>query len=273
MAKVKYPIFIKDISGGVGHNAVFVNGQFCNYIRKKGKYTDPKTEDQVAIRDVFSHLTNIAKLVNIPVLKPYTYPRPKGMSAYNRMVHINKPLIDGKVWDFAKLKFFEGSLLPPIVGDPVFWGASEPGWNVGVTFDDNMGSNSKDVTIVFVVIDNISGAVLFTTDRNTFDYISINVGHGPGDGKPVDVNNLHGYLAVIKPPKAGTTEQGAVSNSVYISFKKTRELSSAKDPRAIDQDEIIKSTIFLGRTKPIKPPNAEQNQPDAEPETPDSSSQ
>jgi len=60
------------------------------YVKTYTKPHDPKTPKQMTVRDIFGHVCSIAKVIYHPVLKPYTFPKPQGMTAYNKMIHINR---------------------------------------------------------------------------------------------------------------------------------------------------------------------------------------
>jgi hypothetical protein len=83
------------------------------YVKTFTPPSNPNTEGQAAVRTIFQHTTHIAASIYEPVLKPYTFPKPRKMTAYNRMVQINKPLFHELTWDQTKLKIFEGPLFNP----------------------------------------------------------------------------------------------------------------------------------------------------------------
>jgi hypothetical protein len=65
------------------------------------------------VRTIFQHTAHITTAIYEPVLKPYTFPKPKRMTAYNRMVQINKDMFHDLAWNQTKLKIFEGPLFNP----------------------------------------------------------------------------------------------------------------------------------------------------------------
>jgi hypothetical protein len=69
--------FIKgSIKGKVGQ---FVGSSWKgkDYIKTYTPPSNPRTEGQVGIRNIFQHVGHIAKAIYEPVLKPYTFPKPQ----------------------------------------------------------------------------------------------------------------------------------------------------------------------------------------------------
>ncbi|MDR0644252.1 MAG: hypothetical protein LBG05_04955 [Treponema sp.] len=55
-----------------------------------------RTEGQAGVRNVFQHVGHIAVAIYEPALKPYTFPKPQKMSAFNKMARINKEMFDDR---------------------------------------------------------------------------------------------------------------------------------------------------------------------------------
>jgi hypothetical protein len=123
-----------------------------DYIKLYTPPGNPKTAGQTAVRTIFQHVVHIAHALYEPVLKPYTFPKPRGMTAFNRMVHINKELFDDKQWDISKVQVFAGSLFNPgITGAAV---DAQSGTAVVITFNGGEGE-ATDIP-VGVVHDEVS---------------------------------------------------------------------------------------------------------------------
>jgi hypothetical protein len=76
--------------GKSGNYAGFMlNGEAC--LRRCPKPRDPRTEAQRQVREAFREIGEIAETINYGVLRPYTFPRPRGISAYDHMTEINAP--------------------------------------------------------------------------------------------------------------------------------------------------------------------------------------
>jgi hypothetical protein len=52
-----------------------------DYIKTFTPPANPKTEEQVAVRTIFQHIAHIAKAIYEGVLKPYTFPQPRNITA------------------------------------------------------------------------------------------------------------------------------------------------------------------------------------------------
>jgi hypothetical protein len=70
-----------------------------DYIKTYTPPSNPKTEGQVAVRTIFQRTAHIVKAIYEGVLKPYTFPKPHKMTAYNKMIQVNKDMFDDKEWD------------------------------------------------------------------------------------------------------------------------------------------------------------------------------
>jgi len=222
MAVVHYPPFIDCISGGIG-NVVFVEGQTVNYIRSKGHYTDPKTKGQVGVRDVFYFVSHIAKIINTPILKPYTYPRPKDMTPFNWMLHINQPMFESNEFKYEQLKIFDGPLYNPGIN---FFDFDFPGTsNEMIAFEwlappEPMYGNRNDVAIGVIYYEVIDTFYIFITKRD--------IGAGGGvvntGGIPDPIKEkFHGYLVFVQLPIPGTNQPGIVSRTAYSKLDGTKK--------------------------------------------------
>ena len=98
--------FVKgSIKGRVGQ---FVGSSWkgIDYIKTYTPPGNPKSDGQVAIRTIFQHCAHIGRAINADVLKPYTFPKPHKMTAYNRMIQINKDMFDDKAMGSSEIKDF-----------------------------------------------------------------------------------------------------------------------------------------------------------------------
>jgi hypothetical protein len=156
----------------------------------------------VAVRTIFQHIAHIAKAIYEGVLKPYTFPRPRKFTAYNRMVQINKDLFDDRAWDPAKLKIFEGPLFNPGI-------ASVSGADVAVSFDAATGEGTDKA--IAVVYDELTETALYGEAARADAAVSVSIAMLD----PAALSGLHAYLVFAKPPAPGTAEQGQVSGTAY----------------------------------------------------------
>jgi hypothetical protein len=197
------------IKGKVGQ---FVGSSWkgIDYIKTFTPPSNPRTEGQVAIRDVFQHVASIAKAIYAGVLKPYTFPVPQKMTAYNKMVQINKPMFDDKAWEQAKLKIWKGPLFNPGITAATVENVATPTAAVRVTFSATVG-DAGDVAAA-VVHDEETETTLYTTATRGAAQIDVPI--ATLDATALD--GLHAYLVFSKPPVAETGESGQVSNTAYL---------------------------------------------------------
>ena len=174
-----------------------------SYIKTFTKPGNPKTAEQMAVRTVFQNVGHIAKGIYDAILKPYTFPKPRRMTAYNRMIQANQAMFDGKEWDPEKLKIFEGPL-----HNPGITGVTVSGDTAVIAFDASGGDpNDKALGIVF---DAASGAVV--NGQVIRDAGGVSVPLGTIDTGAAD---LHAYLVFSREPVIGTSEKGQVSNTAH----------------------------------------------------------
>ena len=197
------------IKGRVGE---FVGSSWkgTDYIKTFPPPSNPNTQDQVAVRTVFQHVTHIAALINEAVLKPYTFPKPQKMTQTNRMVHINKELFDDKSWEPSKLKIFEGPLLNPGIDNAALGNTGTANVDVTITFAPTLGQGTdKGIGIVY---DEITDTAITSFGDRSAGSIVIPLGliHGG------DLSKLHAYLVFSQPPAQGTGESGQVSGTAYF---------------------------------------------------------
>jgi len=201
--------FIKGtVNGRLG---VFVGSSWKGkpYIKTFTPPGNPRTADQTAVRSVFRRTAGFAKAVYEGVLKPYTFPAPQKMTAYNRMIQINKPMFDGKAWDPSKIKIFDGPLHNPGIISAVF-SSTPTDQGCELTFKPGTGADKADLAVIFIY-DEDSGSVSFNMETRASGVIGIDL---PMIA-PFDKNKLHSYLVFVRPPVEGTGEQGMVSATAY----------------------------------------------------------
>lgn len=80
------------------------------YVRRFVIPANPKTANQMLVRNAFAFLVSIARRINSTILKIFTIPKPKTMSGYNRFVQINKDQIDGGLLTYSTVKTASGGL-------------------------------------------------------------------------------------------------------------------------------------------------------------------
>jgi hypothetical protein len=108
---------------------------------------------------VFQHVTALTRALNRAVLKPYTFPRPHGMTEMNRMVQVNQAMFGDKAWDVSHLKIFEGPLYNPGITSAVL--ANEV---LTVTWDGSQGTPG-DVACVVVHSEETERTLVQITTR------------------------------------------------------------------------------------------------------------
>jgi hypothetical protein len=211
MAKIEYNLLVEAIRGKVGSRLVLVRGNSVNYLRRLGHYTDPKTMAQMAVRDVFATVIHIAKAINDPILKPYTFPRPpKGKTPFNWMAHINQPLFAHNGMDFALLKIFDGPVYNPGFQLLDLTGQGTPNEEVTAEYD-GMPGDTKDIAIL-ILYDEVRESCLYGFAERGTQLITIKTGQL---GPIADKDKVHGYRVFVHPPTPGTNETGQVSRTVY----------------------------------------------------------
>jgi len=173
-----------------------------SYIKTFTKPGNPRTADQVAVRTVFQNVSHVAKAIYEPVLKLYTFPRPRRLTAYNRMVQVNKEMFDSKAWNPASLKIFEGPL-----ANPGITAAGVSGPTLTVTFDNTGEGTDKAIA---VILDEETGIVLHGEATRADGSIAL-----PLSGSGIELGNLHAYLVFAREPDLGTAEKGQVSGTAY----------------------------------------------------------
>jgi hypothetical protein len=176
-----------------------------DYIKTFTPPSNPKTEGQVAVRTIFQNVAHIAKAVYEGVLKPFTFPRPHKITAYNRMVQINKELFDDLAWDPAKLKILEGPLFNPGIA-----GAGVSGAGVSVIFDAATGEGTDKA--IAVIYDELTKNAFYGVGTRADAEVSVSI----AGLDPAALDGLHAYLAFAREPAAGTSDPGQVSATAYL---------------------------------------------------------
>jgi hypothetical protein len=202
--------FIKgSIKGKVGQ---FVGSSWkgIDYIKIYTPPSNPNTEGQVIIRTIFQHCAHIAKAINAGVLKPYTFPIPQKMTAYNRLVQINKPLFDNRDWDQTKLKIFDGPLFNPGITAAAIENAGTAAAAVKVTFAGASGDGTDKA--IAVIHDEATETTLYAIADRSAGEISVPI----ATLDQTDLSKLHAYLVFSKPPAHGTGATGEVSGTAYL---------------------------------------------------------
>jgi len=181
-----------------------------DYIKTYTPPSNPRTDDQVAIRSIFQHTAHIAKAIYPGVLKPYTFPKPQKMTAYNKMIQINKLMFDDMEWDQTKLKIFEGPLFNPGITSANVESPSTPQALVRFTFAADIGAGT-DVAAA-IVHDEATETTLYATATRADAQITVPI----ATLGTTDLSKLHAYLVFAKPPTAETGDAGEVSNTAYM---------------------------------------------------------
>jgi hypothetical protein len=173
---------------------------------------NPRTVDQVAVRSVFRETVHIAKLIYNDILKPYTFPKPQKYTAFNHMVKINRPMFVDKVFDYSKLKIFEG----PLPGAKFLENKLEIS-NLGKVSESVLvvfipdGDEENDDIVIPVLYDESTGRAFYSFSNKRTDFVNIKTQLGT----PIDIKKIHLYLVCARPPNENTGEPGLVSNTTY----------------------------------------------------------
>jgi hypothetical protein len=174
------------------------------YTREWKKPKDPKSDNQLAIRQVFRNTAHIASRLSMGVLKPYTFPQPAHCTAYGHMLHLNRLMFTNKEWNPADLKIMEGPL-----GNPGITSAVLTDKTVKVSFDAVQGKGYD--TAIAVVYDEVSQCVIHATGFRSDGAVNVSFGRKPEQ----DTASLHAYLAFARAPAPYTQEKGLNSITVH----------------------------------------------------------
>jgi hypothetical protein len=194
------------IKGKVGQ---FVGSSWrgIDYIKTYTPPSNPRTEGQVAVRSIFQHVAYIAKAIYAEVLKPYTFPKPQKLTAYNRMIQINKEMFDDREWDQMKLKIFDGPLHNPGIASAAVTAGADS--KATVAWSPAVGEGT-DVALV-VIHDETTEKTL--AGKGTRQTGTLEVDTAILD--QADLTKVHAYLVFAQPPAHGSDETGQVSATAY----------------------------------------------------------
>ena len=202
--------FVKgSIKGKVGQ---FVGSSWkgIDYIKTYTPTGNPRTQGQVTIRTIFQRCAHIGKAINEGVLKPYTFPKPVKMTAYNRMIQVNKELFDDLLWDQTKLKVFDGPLFNPGIAAATIEGVGTPAATVKVTFASASGDGTDKA--IAIIHDEATETTLYAIADRSVGEVDVPI----ATIAQADLSLLHAYLVFSKPPTQGTGETGEVSGTAYL---------------------------------------------------------
>ena len=228
--------FVKGtITGKVGQ---FVGSSWrgIHYIKTYTKPSNPRTPDQVAVRSVFQHIARIAKALHTDVLKPYTFPKPQKMTAYNHMLKINQPMFAEKIFDPSKLKIFDGPLINRGIDVACLEEAGTSNEQVLFRWNYDYDVDGADDITIPIIYDEISRSTFFTLSKRSQVEAEVKIGLI----SPVVLTKLHAYVVFVKPPAEGTSETGLVSKTAYsklIQYPRSAADQPSTHPEADDTDE------------------------------------
>jgi hypothetical protein len=178
------------------------------YIKTYTAPGNPKTEGQQAVRGIFLHTSQIAKAIYQGVLKPFTFPRPVKLTAYNRMIQANKELFESLEWDQTKLRIFDGPLFNPGIASASVSGSGASAV-VNVSFDASQGAGTDKA--IAVIHDEATESTLYTVGTRTDATLAVSL----AGIDQTDLTKLHAYLVFAKEPAPDTGEPGEVSGTAY----------------------------------------------------------
>jgi hypothetical protein len=211
MAKFRY--HAGRLSGSVGKELTYSSWRGIKYVKIYQVPSNPRTKDQVAIRTVFQHTAHIAKVLYHDILKPYTFPKPQKMTAYNKMIQINQPMFVDKAFEYSKLKIFEGPLPNGGITSAHLQGAGTADERILFEWEFN-NTGAPDDKAIGVLYDASTGNVLFTSNPREEESAEIKTRFH----LPIDPSTFHCYLVFVRPPAEGTSETGLVSNTAYTNL-------------------------------------------------------
>jgi hypothetical protein len=178
-----------------------------DYIKTYTPPSNPRTEGQVAVRTVFKHATAFAKAIYETVLKPYTFPHPKKVTAHNRMIQVNEAMFREGEWNIAKLKIFEGPLGNPGIKTAVI---SDASLKVTVTRETAVGEGSD---LAFVILHDETADKTLTAQGTRQDgTLEIDT----AAFNQADLSGVHAYLVFAQPLAYGSGGTGQVSGTAYL---------------------------------------------------------
>jgi len=208
MAEVDLNALLEGVGGKIGH-LVLARRNGKTIARQKGKMTDPKTADQLAVRDVFRKLSLFGQFINTQVLTPHLWPRPKKMTPINRFVKTNTQLFQDKKFEYDKLLIFNGPLYNPGIYTFSLEDAGTNDENVYIRWLNDVGRDD-DTAIIIVYDDSRNTGLIAVTDRAAGE---INI--PTGLLRPAVPSKIHAYLVFSRPPQKTTKEKGQVSGTAY----------------------------------------------------------
>jgi len=170
--------------------------------------SNPNTAGQKGVRSIFAHVGHIAHKIYKGVLEPYTFPVPREITKYNRMIQINKDMFSQLIWEPSQLKIFAGDLQSARITDARYSAIDD---TVTVSWDAALGA-PDDLAVVVVYYEH-KGNVLYMTGLKREDAsVIVNTAQM---GFALDVHALHVYLVFTQLPAPQNSNLGMVSNTTY----------------------------------------------------------
>ncbi len=178
-----------DLTGKLG-GLVGARWKQSPYTRRYVVPANPRTDNQMAVRDSWAFLVAIGRRINSTILKLFTLPKPKAMSAFNRFMQINKWFIDTHPDIYESVKISEGGLYCLPITSIV---ASEAGGTVTVNWPVTMQGEAKadDVAIIIAFNDTQDSYGFSTTVER-----SVGTAVVPLEG--VETNEVHVWMFFVQ---------------------------------------------------------------------------
>jgi len=139
-----------DLTGKLG-GMVGARWKQSPYTRKYVIPANPQTVDQMANRDSWALLVAIGRRINSSVLKLFTWPKQKAMSAFNWFMHINKAYIDQNFDDPALMVISQGGLFIKPITSVV---ASSAAGTVVVTWPTDLEGEALATDVAIIAVHN-----------------------------------------------------------------------------------------------------------------------
>jgi hypothetical protein len=130
------------------------------YVKTYTKPRNPNTPAQQSTRYLFQNLSRIGKAI-YKSLELYTRPTPHGMTAYNNLLKLNKPLFEkeGVKWNPLELTILSGDLTAAAITIATFDSTT---FEAAITWDGTLGDATDKAFIV--IYDNESKKTVYTTE-------------------------------------------------------------------------------------------------------------
>jgi hypothetical protein len=162
------------------------------YVKTYTKPRNPNTPKQIAIRATFQKIAFICKQIRTP-LETYTRPKPKGMTAYNHVIQLNKTMFEktGEKWNPLEFVFMDGDLTSANIATATF---STTSFEAIITWQTTIGEATDKAFVI--IFNNKDNKAVYATevDRST-GTVTIDASIFAGTS---DYADIYAYLAFYR---------------------------------------------------------------------------